>query len=98
MVVVGLFWGRPKSALATHTNLVHIAPDRKGVRRIMDFSTVFLSFAYGSYWAFRLPSIPWTLGWCIMLGGVALIFGVNEARFWTRKDKTLRDYRIVIWV
>lgn len=66
-------------------------------RRTMDYCMVLVSFSYGTYFAFQLPAF-WTVGWCLFLGAIALIFAVNETRFWFNPNRTLRDYQIAVYV
>ena len=63
----------------------------------MDYCMVLVSFSYGTYFAFQLPTF-WTVGWCLFLGTIALIFAVNETRFWFNPNRTLRDYQIAVYV
>lgn len=61
---------------------------RVGWRRNMDYAMVAIAFTYATYCAFELPTIPWTLGWLLMLGAIACIFIANETRFWLNPSKT----------
>jgi hypothetical protein len=70
---------------------------RVGCRRNSDYSLVVANFAYGTAVACHLP-VFYVVGWFFFLGLIAVIFAVNEAKFWFNPAKTRQDYARAVWV
>ena len=68
---------------------------RLGYRRTLDYMTVLTVLVYATIVALHLP-LKYTMGWFIFLGAIAVIFGLNEARYWMNPEKSNADYKSIV--